>query len=263
MADENQEVVVENQEQNTEAQSSEPQYTETELRAMEQGWVPKDQYSGPNKWRDAEDFLDRGELFKKLDQQNKRLSTYDQTLQDLKKHHEKVRETEYKRALATLREEKKAALNDGDADAVVDIDDRIAELREEAKRVETAPAVNTNVEPDPRFMIWVNKNPWYNNDKAMKVYADEVGQKMALSGANPQEILMEVERRVKREFPERFNNPNRDKPGAVEGGTSKSGGRKESFTLTSEETRAMHRFVNAGVLTKEQYIAEIKASRGE
>lgn len=246
-----------------ENQNSEPQYTEIEQRAMEQGWVPEDQYSGPGKWRNAEDFLDRGEFFKKIEQQNKRLSAYEQTLQDLKKHHEKVRETEYKRALATLREEKKAALNDGDADAVVDIDDKIAELREEAKRVETAPAINTNVEPDPRFMIWVNKNPWYNTNKAMKVFADEVGQKMALNGATPQEILVEVERRVKREFPESFNNPNRDKPGAVESGSVKSGGRKESFTLTAEETRAMHRFVNAGVLTKEQYIAEIKASRGE
>jgi len=35
--------------------------TEDEQKAMEQGWIPKDQYKGdPEKWRDAKAFLEYG-----------------------------------------------------------------------------------------------------------------------------------------------------------------------------------------------------------
>ena len=243
---------------------AERQYTEVEQQALEQGWVPEDQYKGPGKWRTAEDFLDRGEFFKKIEAQNNKLKTYEQTINELKKHYANVQKTEYERALATLKAEKKAALVEGDPDAVVDIDDKIAALREEQRNLETQPAqVQVDTTPNPTFIAWVGRNPWYNHNRAMKVFADEVGNKLALAGASPTEILGEVERRVKKEFPEQFTNPNREKPGSVESGGSKGSQAKSNFQLTDEETRVMNRFVRAGILTKEQYIADIKASRGE
>jgi hypothetical protein len=47
------------------------EYSDTEKKAMAQGWVPEDQYEGTGKWRSAEEFLDRGELFAKIDEQNR------------------------------------------------------------------------------------------------------------------------------------------------------------------------------------------------
>ena len=68
---------------------------------------------------------------------------------------------------------------------------------------------------------------------------------------------------MKEEFSHKFQNPNRAKPAAVESGSAKgSGQKKDNFQLTDEETRVMNRFVKAGVMTKDEYIAEIKASRG-
>jgi hypothetical protein len=265
-----QQEVVEGQEQEPQEQqgspaAKEPEYSDNEKKAMAQGWVPEDQYEGTGKWRSAEEFLDRGELFSKIDEQNRKLRATEATLDALKKHHKRTAEIEYKRALTALKAEKKEALDVGDTERVVDIDEQIAETKAEAAKaiaqMDHAPA---QAEPNPQFMVWVNKNPWYQNDRAMKIYADTVGDELAAKGMrDPTEILLEVERRTKKEFAHKFNNPNRGKPGAVEGGGRKGSQKQDTFQLTPEETQVMNKFVRHGVMTREEYIAEAKAQRGE
>ncbi len=262
MANENVEVITEEgaiPEVKTEV--TQPEYTEVEQQAMEQGWVPQDQFAGHGKWRPAEEFLDRGELFAKIDEQKRRLQSVEGTAQELKKHLEKVRKTEYQRALDTLRAEKKAALNEGDADAVVTIDDKIADLREEQKQADTPQSVQRTQEPNPAFVVWVNKNPWYNTDRAMKAYADTIATDLAVKGLTPTELLVEVERQTKKEFAHKFNNPNRSKPGAVESGGSKGATKTDSFELSDAEKRVMEKFVKSGLMTREEYVADIRADR--
>ena len=46
------------------------QFDEYEQRASAEGWVPKEEWTGdPAQWRPAKEFLDRGELFKKIEEQ--------------------------------------------------------------------------------------------------------------------------------------------------------------------------------------------------
>lgn len=251
-----------------EPQSNTPatkEYSDTEKRAIAQGWVPKDEWDGHGKWRDAEEFLDRGELFSKIDEQNRKLRNTEQTLEQMKVHLKKVRETEYNRALATLKAQKKAALEDGDADRVVEIDDQIADTKvkaaHEMQQIEARQQAQAG--PDVHFVAWVNRNQWYQNDRAMRGAADAIGEELAQSGLrNPTDILAEVEKRIKKEFPHKFNNPNREKAGSVDGGGNSKGQKNDSFQLTPEETQAMNKFIRAGLLTKEEYIADIKAQRG-
>lgn len=241
------------------------EHSEVELRAMEQGWVPKDQWDGHGKWRDAEEFLDRGELFEKIDKLNRKVQNQDQVLTDLKKHHKAVKETEFKRALQALKAAKREALDEGNSELVVEIDERIAETKE-AQAIVAREPVQTNdpSPPNPQLVAWVNRNKWYETERAMKIYADTVAQELAVSGErNPTKILEEVEKRVKKEFSHKFNNPNRSKPGAVEGGGAKgTSQRKDDFQLNDDERRVMNRFVKAGVMTEKEYIAELKATRG-
>lgn len=240
--------------------------TPIEEQAHAQGWVPKDEWEGdPEQWRPAKEFLDRGELFKKIDEQNRTIKEFKRTMDEFAQHHKKVRETEYKRALEDLKAEKKKALIDGDADAVVDIDDKIALVRE--AQLEPAPQ-QRHSEPDPQnniiFTAWKNRNGWYESNKAMRAYADRVGNDLgAQGGISPADLLAKVEAEVKKEFADRFKNPNRDKPGNVEGSTNRGGKSKDSFTLTEEQRRVMNRFVKAGALTEEAYIAELKRTQGE
>lgn len=238
-----------------------PQYSDSEQRALAQGWVPEDQFTGSGKWRSAEEFLDRGELFSKIDEQHRRIRAQEQTTQELKKHLERVRKNEYDRALTTLRAEKKVAARAGDTEALVEIDEQIEDLKEK-ERTETVVEVQPiNSQPDPVFVVWQNKNSWYNTDKAMKVFADAIGQELIVKGLRGAELLNEVERQTKKEFADRFTNPNRAKASSVDSGRRAGSASKDNFQLSEDEIRVMNKFVKAGHMTKEEYIADIKADR--
>jgi DNA gyrase/topoisomerase IV subunit A len=242
-----------------------PALTAIEQQAQTQGWVPKDEWDGdPEQWRPAKEFVDRGELFKKIDEQNRTIKEFKRTLDEFAVHHKKVRETEYKRALDDLKKAKKEALLEGDADAVVDLDDKIALVRE----AQTQPTPQQNIpQADPQnhvvFQAWVGRNSWYQSNPAMRAYADRVGNDLgAQGGMSPTDLLSHVEHEVKKQFAEKFNNPNRDKPGAVEGSTNKGSKGKDTFTLSEDERRAMQRFVKQGVISEADYISELKKTRG-
>jgi hypothetical protein len=254
MADENQEI------QNTTPEVKE--LSPVELKAKDQGWVPQDEWDGEaDAWRPAKEFLDRGELFKKIDEQSRTIKEFKKTLEELKKHNAKISEVEYKRALDDLKSKKKEALLEGDADAVVDIDEKMALVRDAQKEVvqETSPAT---AELNPIFVSWVEKNSWYHNNKAMRAFADSIGNELGAKGMSPTDILAQVEREVKKEFAEKFTNPNRQKASGVEGSTNKGGKAKDTFQLTEEQRRVMQRFVRAGVITEEKYIADLKKAEG-
>lgn len=262
MADENQQTPAEGQAPATE----ESQLTATEQKALESGWVPKEEFSGEeHKWVDAGEFLRRGELFKKIEDQSKQLKDVRSALNEMKKLHSQVREVEYKRALDALRAQKKTALEEGDADAVIAADERIDLVKEQVKQLQAEPAnVQENSGADhPEFVAWVDQNNWYRSSSPMKAFADALGQELARAGNSPSEVLRKVAAEVRKEFPNKFRNPNQDKPGAVESGrgaraTSGSG----SFSLTDEERRVMNTFVRTGVMSEKDYIAELKKVRG-
>lgn len=232
-----------------------PEYSPTEKQAMEQGWVPKDQWSGEGKWRDAESFLDRGELFGKIDTLNRKYKNTEAALVALQGHYAKVQETEYKRALEDLRKQKKEAIVDNDPDEIVRIDEEMLNLK--AAQAQPTPQVHVP-QPNPVFEQWLSRNQWYNSDPAKRKFADELGNQMAGSGKSAFEVLMDVSDAVSKKF---ASNPNREKPGAVEGGSAPGGKGNSHVELSEVEAQVMKKLVGTGVLTKEQYISDIRKQR--
>lgn len=251
--------------ENTEAPEggAAPEVNETEQRAREQGWVPKDEWQGDGKWRDAEAFLDRGELFQKIDAQRREVRELRKTQEAFNAHIETVRKAEYNRALATVRAEKKAALESGDPDALIQADDKLVALQiETAKQAQADARAQATGNPPVEFDTWKQRNTWYTNDDIMKTYADTKGLEMAHSGMEPNEVLKEVELLVRRKFPEKFTNPNRSRPGAVEAGAGKGTTAKaDSYSLSDEERGVMNRLVKSGIMTKDDYIRDLKAAK--
>lgn len=237
--------------------------TAVEQKAAEQGWVPQDEWEGdPEQWRPAKEFLDRGELFKKIEDQNRTIKEFKRALEDLKGHHAKTRETEYKRALEALKAQKKAALEEGDAAAVIEIDDQIDLVKDEQSKLRQSAETQPEPGVNPEFAAWMDKNKWYETSQPMRAYADALGRDLAFKGLSPSEVLAEVERQVRQEFPNKFTNPNRQKPGSVEGSTNKGGKGNNDLVLSDEERRVMQRFVRTGVMTEKQYMEELKRVKG-
>jgi hypothetical protein len=205
--------------------------------------------------------LDRGELFKKIEDQNRTIKEFKRALDDLKGHHAKTRETEYARAIQALKAQKIAALEDGDAAAVVKLDDQIDLVKDEQSKLKQA-AFQPQEQVNPEFTNWVDKNKWYETSQPMRAYADALGRDLAYKGLAPGEVLKEVERQVRDEFPQKFRNANRDKPGAVESSTNKGVKGNNDVSLSDDERRVMQRFVRTGVMTEKEYMTELKRIKG-
>lgn len=236
-----------------------------EDRARAQGWVPKEEWQGTSKWRDADEFVERGELFGKIDAQGRALKQTKDALSELTKHYQKVAETEYQRALKDLKAQKKEALEAADADEVLRLEDEIDQLREAKPVAKQAAAEPSQLHPE--FVQWVQTNQWYAGSTpkhaAMRAWADTRGNELAAQGIAPADVLKRVAQEARVEFAGNFTNPNRQRASAVEGGgapgTKVSSGR---FELSEVEQTIMKKLVGAGALTKEEYIADIKKQRG-
>src|SRR6202012_4093482 len=192
--------------------------------ALAQGWVPKEEFDGDlYRWVDAGEFVRRGELVRKIESQSKELKDVKRALNELAKHNSKVREVEYARDVEALKAQKKTALSEGDADRVVEIDDQLDLVKDQQKQLSQQKLQEVQHEIiNPELTAWIDKNGWYETDKKMRAYADTLGVQLAQEGMSPTQVLKEVEKEIKDRFKEKFRNPNRDKPGAVEGATARS-----------------------------------------
>ena len=260
------EVVQQDQTQEVVDQQSEqqPQLSDVEQQALEQGWRPQEEWEGdPDKWRPAKEFVERGELFGKIDHMGRELKETKKALRMLQDHHTKVKETEFQRAVQELKALQKQHLESGDSDGYLETTELLTDLKAEQKArqvmEQTAPKG-----PDPRFLSWVDTNKWYAQDPEMREFADGIGLKHARDNPDkdPSEVLTYVVAQVKRAFPDSFKNQNRERPSPVEGSTTRRAVKSDSFALTDDEKRVMNTFVRQGVMTKDEYISEIKRMRG-
>lgn len=244
-----------------------PKFTEIEQRAMEMGWRPQEEWDGdPNEFVDAKEYVGRKPLFDKIQTQSKALKETNKALEALKNHYTRVKESEYKRALKTLQEQRASAIADGDGETFTRLDGEIKSIEAEAAEmaaVRNTPLVQEQPVEHPAFVAWKNRNQWYATTEYMKSYADQVGARLAAQGMIPEDVLKEVEKAVRKEFPQKFTNPNKASAPDVDssrGNTSKSTKSLEA-ELTPQERRVMETLIRSDpkTFTKEKYLADLKA----
>ena len=247
-------------------QQSVPEVDEATLaEAKRQGWVPQDEYNGPeDRWVDADTFVKKGKeinaLLRKDNEFLKReVSEMKTTMMEFKKFHADTEKRAYERAMLDLREQKKEAINTGDGDKVLQIDDAIDELK--IARAQEKVEVRPSNQPDPTFVQWNEDNPWFGKDTELTEEANLIGEVIkkrqpTLIGSD---FLEEVTKRVKKAYPEKFTNTNRNRPSAVEGTTApraSSKGGKGYNDLPPEAKQACQKFEKSGLLTREAYLKE-------
>ena len=181
------------------------------------------------------------------------------TMMEFKKFHADTEKRAYDRAMADLRDQKKEAINTGDGDKVLQIDDAIDELK--TARAQEKVEVRPSNQPDFTFVQWNEDNPWFGKDTELTEEANLIGEVIkkrqpTLIGSD---FLEEVTKRVKKAYPEKFTNTNRNRPSAVEGTTApraSSKGGKGYNDLPPEAKQACQKFEKSGLLTREAYLKE-------
>jgi hypothetical protein len=259
---------------NTEVVSSQP--SESEVKARRLGWVPKEEFKGnPEQWRDADEFLHRGEeihgylkadldrLHNTLTQRDRELVEIRQTMDEFRKFHNETESRAYKRAIEELKALKISAIEQGDGSKVVEIDDQIDRLKEaQAAPKEVKSATPAQVNND--FIDWSVQNKWYGADAELTQLAEDLGEVIKKQKPNlvGKEFLDEVTNRVKKLSPEKFENPNRQTAAvgsSSDGRAPSTSGKKKSYeNLPAEAKKACDKFVKEGLLTKEQYVKEFE-----
>lgn len=250
--------------QNTEQQVEQKEYSAIELEAIEQGWIPKEEFDGdPDKFIDAPEFVRRGELFRKIETQSKELKAVRQALEAFKIHHSKVKEAEYNRALKALQDQRKQAFLDGEHERAFAIEEKIDEVKEEKQRImeEAQQPVVEDTGYTEQFQSWVERNSWYETNDVMRAAADALGVKLHRQGNSPEVVLEKVEKAIREEFAHKFKGPKAGTSTQVEAPT-RSGTKTDSFKLSAEEERIMNKIIAVTPgYTREQYIKELKATR--
>ena len=245
-----------------------------EQEAREMGWVPQEDFRGDTtKWRSAEEFVERGreilpilrknkeELLKSNRQLKAEIEEMKATFEDFKEYRKADKERVYKQAIQDLKSRKVEALEANQAELVVEIDDAIAELKEEqAKPVQVESKKAEQPQVDPIFMDWLSDNEWFEKNTTLQYAANAAGAELLEEnpGLKGRKFLDKVAERVKEQYPEKFGG-RREAPPTVEGsqGGSRSKPKKESYENMPQEAKSKcDSYVKQGLLTREEYVTE-------
>jgi len=242
--------------------------TETEKRAMEMGWRPKTEFEGDeDSFIDAKEFVRRKPLFDKIEIQSKEIKNVRKAIEALQQHYTAREAAAVEQALSKLRTARQTAISDSDGESFEAIDTEIKRVEKESERLkqlETQPVVQQQEELHPEFQAWTSRNRWYNETSYMRNWADTHGVELARQGLKPAEVLVAIEKAVKKEFPQKFTNPNKQSAPDVESGQrgATSGAKGDGIELSDQERKIMNTLVQSGTMTKEKYLEQLKAIKG-
>jgi hypothetical protein len=243
-----------------------------EERARRDGWKPLSEFKGdPADWVDAKEFNGRKSLFEKISSLKSELSSqrksFDSDMATIKAYVQNMSKIEYERAVKDLKASRTEAIVERDVEAVERIDKEIEQLQK--NRVVEPPKQNAQ-EPNEKFEAWKTQNKWYVEDADLQQEANAIGIGYGASHptATPEAVFSYVEKTIKKLYPEKFEEPKltteKKNPAVDAGGISPNAGttpRGDRFTeadLTSDQQRVMNTLVKRGVVTKEQYLSQMK-----
>lgn len=230
------------------------EYSDIEQEAIAHGWNPEGVEGKRN--LTAEEFMDRKPLYDDLHSQQRKIKRLEEGMEALKQHNKMIAAKEREKVINELKRAKKLALEEEDFDAVIAIDDKIAETR-----VAKDPAEETRNEA---FEAWVEQNTWYSQDVELKEYADLIGT--AYYSKNPTksaaEVYKYVEKETKARYPDKFpTNERRSRPAPVEGANKgrKGGSKRSKYStadLPEEHLQIMRSLIRGKVMTEEEYLKD-------
>jgi len=226
--------------------------SEVEQEATLHGW--KKEGAEGRRTLSAEEFMDRQPLYDELKSTKKQIKRLQDGVDALKARDTIIRKDERVKVVKELQQAKKLAMEEENYDAVIEIDDKIAETRAEAQADVLEPAVNE------AFESWIDSNEWYNQDTEMKDYADMIGNGYAASHPDTplSEVYKVVTKEVNKRFPAKRENPATNTSSPVEGAQrgGKNSGKLRASDLPTEHRQMMRDIVRAGGITEEQYLKE-------
>lgn len=272
-----QENAVDTQNQEDLDTTDENQPSEAEEKALAGGWRPQEEWEGdPDDWVDFREFNRRGELMDRISDQTRELKALKKQVtamkdsQDAYKDHQrKVIRKELEGELQQIKEIKKQGLETQDFDVVVEADERIADTKKKIEELEEAPQEETQ-SPDvhPDLQVWMDENKWYSEKPTLRGAAETLaaGIRDEYPEWSVKQVLDEVTKQMKDEFPEQMGVRRTRASGVTESGNRKQGGGSDRglvARLSPEQRKIGQTFVASGAMKNLTEYAKDLDSIGE
>lgn len=208
--------------------SEQAEAPQVESQARSMGWVPKEEFRGPEeRWIDANEFVRRGEEIlpivraekKKLEE---KVQTLEQTIaagqksmEEFRKYTEEDGKRKVDAAIKKLKADIVEARREGDIDAEVEASNAIQKLTSAptAKKADEVVDFTTTT----WWKAWMEENPWYGTDTEKTAYAQGQGVYLNIMRKDLREraFLDELTKLVQDKYPDSI--PRRELPSKVEG----------------------------------------------
>jgi len=264
---------------------------EIESRARAQGWVPKEEFRGdPQKWRDADAFVKRGE--EELPILRERNRSMERKISEMEARQNQSA-SEYERRIANIDRMSQMALaqqrhqlersyaqamldagESGDRQRYFQLDHDRAQALQKFDQQAYAPQQSDQQQRQSQQKdlpahqkaavdTWLQKNEWFNRDPELNAVAQAVHVRIGNErpGMSLDENLAEVTKYVRQRYPEKFGAARSADPAVVESGgrmTQSSAGSKGAAALSAEERRVGNRFVKEGLFKNlDEYAKEL------
>lgn len=249
---------------------------DVEARAKEMGWIPKEQFRGPeDKWVDAQSFVERGETILPIIQANNRklygkvaalesqlaqattvIKSSQETIEALKEFNDEMAQRQAKTRKTELRTAINAAREAGDVEQENELMDELGEVSVALKKAEASPRGTARpngqqppreqppVQPDPITQQWMTDNTWFGQDERRTDLAMVVAQRLrrdpANAGLQQRAFLDKVAEEVDEILPSgaRRNGHDRVEGGVRSSGATHSGSGKHYSDLPKEAKEA-------------------------
>ncbi|UOF81825.1 hypothetical protein [Caudoviricetes sp.] len=252
---------------------------DTESRARAMGWVPKEEYKGnPDNWRDAGEFVRRGEeilpivqernrdLTRRLTELETRLAQRDASYETNIKKLEGMTAVALQRQREQLLGSYEGAMRQAAASADVerydqlsrDRDHQLNQFDQRIAQTVRQPEVQPQQQTPPEAQEWADRNAsWFLKDPALNMEAQAIH--IALQREHPYmplaDNLARVEQTIKQRYPQKFGVRTSSQPsvsyGAVEGGGSRiasGGSRQRGVSELPADAKAQgEKFVKQGL----------------
>lgn len=264
---------VEAKQESTETQIQ-PQHSESELKAIEQGWNPdKDAYEKANpgkKWRPAEDYIERGELYDTIHNLKRTVDGQKEKFETLERTYQKVREHTKAQVERDLRKQLKDASDIGDIDAVNRITDEIVNVKTQSDDDKPEQKTNPNNLPEPvvqEIKAFEQRNShWFTRDpvdfEKYAVSSDAFHYEDMLARTRPDLPITQrfelVEKYIKAKYPTKFVNPNQSRPSTVASATSVATPTRKEIKISDLPAHHQRVIRTLKPESQKRYIADLK-----
>ncbi len=224
-----------------------PEVNETEARAREAGWRPKEEFRGdPDEWVPAEEWLDYtpGKLRKQNRTLEREIGAMRRSLDVVARRQEEMRKRAYDDAYKDIQTRQREAAQDGDMDRYEKLEQEREKL-EKPNKDQTPPQGADGI--DPAIKTWADQNPWIVNDPVHFAEAQFLARQY--ERAHPTEDLSARLNRISVEMGRRHSGtdtpaPKPKRPAMAETttrGPGRSANKKVTFAdLTQEEKAAVY-----------------------